>query len=183
MFISISQAAVGGDRLQQTKANVTRVHEFMRTMPGFRWAMLLDSLETPGSLAAVSMWLSPQQASGQEGVSLGEGEETAGYDVTTARGSMTPASHMAVVEWEVGDGDLARFTNRWNAVYHRIEDRIGSRLLKDLATPGRFAGLHAVTDEANLNPEALGAPITEADGLSISPVAVRRYEVVELTEA
>ena len=183
MFISISRSTIADGHLDTTKANVARVHEFLRTMPGFRWAMLLDGLDAPRALAAVSMWLSPQQASAQEGVSLGDGEATRGFDVTTARGSMTPATHVAVVEWQVPDADAARFTTRWNAIYHHIEDRIGSRLLKDLDTPGLFVGLHAVTDESNLNPDALGATITDAEGLSVSPTAIRRYEVVSLVEA
>ena len=179
MYISITEAAVAD--VAETKANVERVHEFMREMPGFRWAMILRSIETPERLATVSMWLTPEQASEQEGTSMGAGEESRGFDVTTARGSMTPASHVAVVEWEVADEQASRFTNRWNAAYHAIEDRIGSRLLKDLITPGRFTGLHAVTDTANLNPEALSAALTDADGLSVMPIAVRRYEVASLT--
>ena len=182
MYISISRAAGPAADDAETRAEVSRIHEFMRTMPGFRWAMLLQSLETPGTLATASMWLSPEQATAQDGVTLGEGKETRGFDVTTARGSMTPATHIAVVEWQVPSDLTDRFSNRWNAAYHRIEDRIGSRLLRDLATPGLYAGLHAVTDEANLNPEALGAAITDENGLSVSSTAVRRYEVVVLTE-
>jgi hypothetical protein len=95
---------------------------------------------------------------------------------------MTPADYDAMVEWQVPDADAARFTTRWNAIYHHIEDRIGSRLLKDLDTPGLYAGLHVVTDESNLNPEAMGAPIADDAGLSVSPKAVHRYEVIALTE-
>ena len=182
MYISISQAATG-EHAEETKTNVARVHEFMGTMPGFRWAMVLSSLGTQDKLAAVSMWLSPDQASATEGATLGAGEETRGFDVATARGSMTPATQIAVVEWEVADEVIGRFSNRWNAAYHALEERIGSRLLKDLAAPGKYTGLHAVTDEANLNPEALGAALTDADGLSVSPIAVHCYEVVLLTEA
>jgi hypothetical protein len=182
MFISISRGGAAS-RVDEIKAEVARVHEFLRTMPGFRWAMLLDSLEAPGVLTAVSMWLSPQQASAQEGVSLGEGEATRGFDVTTARGAMTPATHLAVVEWQIPDADAARFTTRWNAVYHHIEERIGSRLLKDLQAQGMYAGLHAVTDETNLDLGLLSAPITDADGFSLTPGSVRRYRVLGVTEA
>ncbi len=182
MYIKRSEATISVDDLEEAKDKEGKVHEFLRTMPGFRWAMLLSSMEAPGRVAAVSMWLSPQQASSQDGNTLGATEETRGYDVATARGSMTPASHIALVDWVVADDLASRFTNRWNAAYHAIEDRIGSRLLKDLDAPGTYAGLHAVTDEANLNPEALAAAVTDAEGLSVSPTAIHRYEVLLLTE-
>jgi hypothetical protein len=96
---------------------------------------------------------------------------------------MTPATRFAIVEWRVPEGDAARFTNRWNAVYHAIEDRIGSRLLRDLGSPGSYAGLHAVTEAANLDVAILGGAVTDAGGLSLCPASVRTYEVVLLTEA
>ena len=181
MYISRSEAAIAEDRRDEVSTEVARVHEFMRTMPGFRWAMLAHSLETPGRFTAVSMWLSPAQASSQDGKILGT-TEARGYDVTTARGAMTPATHVALVDWQAGDDVAARFTSRWNAAYHAIEDRIGSRLLKDLDAPGHYAGLHAATDETNLDPEALGAGVRDAEGLSINPSAVHRFAVVLLTE-
>ena len=183
MYIKRSEATVAAGSLDELKENEARVHEFLRTMPGFRWAMLLQSLEQPGRIAAISMWLSPEQASPQDGNTLGESEETRGYDVTTARGSMTPASHVALVDWEVSPEFTDRFANRWNAAYHAIEDRIGSRLLRDLESPGLYAGLHAVTDDANLNPEALGGELKDSEGLSLKPGAIHRYEVVLLAEA
>jgi heme-degrading monooxygenase HmoA len=183
MYISVSEADVSPDLQEKAKAEVERVHEFMRTMPGFRWAMLLHSLEAPDRFASVSMWLTPDQASSQDGAVLGERRETAGYDVVTARGAMTPATHLAVVEWQVGDQVASRFANRWNAVYHAIEDRIGSRLLRDLQAPGRTAGLHAVTEEGNLDPKTLGAPLEADEGLVIGPASVQRYEVLLLAEA
>ena len=164
----------------EVKRSAAEAHESLRTKPGFRWAMLLRSLEAPGRLAGVSMWLSPEQASAGN---TGPADVDHAYDVATARGSMTPASHVAIVDWELAGADATRFTNRWNAVYHAIEDRIGSRLLRDLDAPGKFAGLHAVTDEANLNPEALGAAIADAEGLDVQPRAIHRYEVLLLTEA
>jgi hypothetical protein len=183
MYITHSEGDISSDHQDEAMAEVARVHEFMRTMPGFRWAMLLHSLDAPDRFAAVSMWLSPEQASAQDGKVLEATTEPKGYDVTTARGSMTPATHVALVGWQAGDDIAARFTNPWNAAYHAIEDRIGSRLLKDLATPGHYVGLHAVTDEGNLNPEALAAAVKDAEGLSVQPLAVHRYEVVLLTEA
>lgn len=179
MYISISRAAVAN--LDETAASVARVHEFMATMPGFRWAMVLRSLETPEELAAVSMWLTPEQASDQEKTSLGSKTESRGFDVATARGSMTPASHVALVEWEAPEEAATAFANRWNAVYHAIEDRIGSRLLQDMAAPGRYAGLHAVTAKANLDTGVLGAAVSDAQGLSVTPLAVHLYEVISLT--
>jgi hypothetical protein len=183
MYISRSEGSIGGERLEEAKAEVARVHEFMRTMPGFRWAMLLRSLVTPEHLAAVSMWTSPEQASTQDGAVLGAGDTATGYDVTTARGSMTPASHVVFVDWQVGADLAPRFTNRWNAAYHAVEDRIGSRLLRDLAAPGSYAGLHAVTDESKLGLDVLTATVNDAEGLSVGPLGVQRFEVLLLTEA
>jgi heme-degrading monooxygenase HmoA len=183
MYISRSETTIAAGHQDEAMTEVTRVHEFMRTMPGFRWAMLLKALDAPDRVAAVSMWTSPEQASEQEGAVLAAAGETRGYDVTTARGAMTPATHVAIVEWQVADEVAGRFTNRWNAAYHAIEDRIGSRLLRDLGSPGTYAGLHAVKAEAGLNPEYMGAPLTDGEGLSVRPVAVLRYEVVQLTEA
>lgn len=183
MYIKRSEATIDAADLEETKTSEARVHEFLRTMPGFRWAMLLGSLDTPGRLASVSMWLSPEQAPGPDASTLGAGEETHGYDVTTARGSMTPASQVALVDWQVGDDEAKRFTERWNAVYHAIEDRIGSRLMKDLEAPGRFAGLHVVTDAANLAHPTIEGELKDAQGFSVTPGAVHRYEVLLLTEA
>ena len=183
MYIKRSEATIDAGALEETKTSQARVHEFMRNMPGFRWAMLLRSVESPEKVAAVSMWLSPEQASDQDGDTLGANEVTHGYDVATARGSMTPASHIAVVDWHIDEALVSRFTNRWNAQYHAIEDRIGSRLLRDLEASGQYAGLHAVTDEAKLDAGTLGAAVTDAEGMSLTPGAIHRYEVVLLTES
>ena len=183
MYIKRSEATVSADSLEDTKASEARVHEFMRTMPGFRWAMLLRTFESPIRLAAVSMWLSPEQASAQDANTLGVDEETHGYDVATARGSMTPATHVAIVDWEVDDETASRFTDRWNAFYHAIEDRIGSRLLRDLDSPATYAGLHVMTDGSHLNPEMFGSPVSDADGMDVRPKGVRAFEVLLLTEA
>lgn len=180
MYISITRASVSSG-LEEARRNVARVHEFMAAMPGFRWAMVLRSLEAPGQLAAVSMWLTQEQASDQEGAALGTAAESRGFDVSTARGSMTPASHVALVEWQVADEEASRFATRWNAVYHAIEDRIGSRLLRDLAAAGRYVGLHAVTGEAKLDRGVLTAPVSDTEGLSVTPQAVHAYEVLDLT--
>jgi hypothetical protein len=129
------------------------------------------------------MWLSPEQASEQDGNTLGANESTHGFDVTTARGSMTPASHVVLVDWQVDDAMAPRFTTRWNAAYHAIENRIGSRLLRDLESPRQYSGLHAVTDEGKLDGIALDATVTDAEGMSLMPSGVRRFEVVLLTES
>jgi heme-degrading monooxygenase HmoA len=179
MYISRTAETVTESQQDEIKHSTAEAHEALRTKPGFRWAMLLRSLEAPDQLAGVSMWLSPDQATAG---GAGSADVDHAYDVATARGSMTPASHVAIVDWEVSRA-ADRFTNRWNAVYHAIEDHIGSRLLRDLDAPSKFAGLHAVTDEANLNPEALGAAITDAEGLDVRPIAIHRYEVLLLTEA
>ena len=183
MYISISEAEVVEDRQFDAQTEVDRVHDFLRTMPGFRWAMYLHSLDAPDRFAAVSMWLSPEQATAQDGAVLGSSTATRGYDVVTARGGMTPASHVAIVEWQVDAEIASGFSNRWNAAYHAIEDRIGSRLLKDLDTPGRHAALHAVTEESNLDARTLGAPVEVGEGVEVSPQSVHRYEVLLLKEA
>jgi hypothetical protein len=178
MYISMSDETVSLAQVGDVLKRVAETHDSMRGKRRFRWAMLLRRLDDAERLTTVMMWLSPEQAAA---VPLMGGSR--GYDVATARGSMTPATHVALVDWQVEEADATRFTNRWNAVYHAIEDRIGSRLLHDLDAPSMYAGLHAVTDEANLNPEALAAAVTDAEGLSVSPAAVHRYEVLRLTEA
>jgi len=181
MYIAMTQADLAVDVQDHAQAEIERVHEFVRQMPGFRWAMYLHSLDEPDRFASVSMWLTPEQASSQIGAVLGDAAQTRGYDVVTARGAMTPASHLALVEWRVGEADAAAFANRWNAVFHAIEDRIGSRLLRDLEAPGSLAGLHAVTAEGNLDAKTLGANIEDGE-LRVSPLSVHRYEVLSLAE-
>jgi hypothetical protein len=129
------------------------------------------------------MWLSPQQAPEAGPVTLDAAETRYGYDITTARGSMKPATHVAITDWRVDDAIAARFTGRWNAAYHAIEDRIGSRLMKDLESESTYAALHVMTDASHLNLEMFGAPLTDPEGLSVAPVAVAAFEVVLLTEA
>jgi hypothetical protein len=106
-----------------------------------------------------------------------------GYDVTTARGSMTPATVAAFVEWDINDANAKPFMDRWNAAYHHIEDRISSRLLRDLNASGRFAGFHIALSAEALTPDVLGAELREGETFAASPVMFDRYEVVLLTEA
>ncbi len=178
-----------------TSANLAlseALHAGMKSMPGFRWAMLLRSLDDVGKLAAVEMWQSPEEAaSWKESESRSQavaghpvqGGDDQGYDVTTARGAMTPATVAAMVEWEIDDIDAKLFTDRWNAAYHHIEDRISSRLLRDLAEPRRFAGFHVAQSGDALTPEILGAELREGETFAARPTAVARYDVVQLTEA
>ncbi len=163
-------------------AKVEAAHESRRGAEGFRWAMLLRSIDDATDYASVSMWLTPEHDQ-----TWREANETPapahGYDVTTARGSMTPASAVAIVDWPVRPAEVDRFAARWNAVYHAIENVIGSRLLRNLASPDSFAALHVVTDPERLDPAILSADLTDTEGLSIAPAFVQRFEVVLLTEA
>ena len=169
------------------------LHAGVKSMPGFRWAMLLRSIDDAGKMAEVGMWLTPEAASAwiesdvrSQAIAAHPGQEASdvyGYDVTTARGSMTPATVAAMVEWEIADTDTKAFTERWNAAYHHIEDRISSRLLRDLSQPSRFAGLHVAQSAAALTAEVLGAELREGETFSARPTAFDRYNVVLLTEA
>jgi len=156
-------------------AEAETAHAALRSAPGFRWAMVLRSAGDPSRLAAVAMWLKREDA-GNAGLPVQH------YDVATARGSMTPAAVVAIVDWQVDPANAAAFVNRWNAVYHAIEDRIGSRLLQDMDEPSRYAGLHVATSEANLKQDVLAAAI-EDGGPDVSPQAIERFDVISLVEA
>jgi heme-degrading monooxygenase HmoA len=169
------------------------LHSSMKTTPGFRWAMLLRSMDDPAKMGAVEMWLTPEAEAGwtaseSHGQALaahpeqGQGIEK-GYDVTTARGSMTPAMVAAIVDWEVDDAKAKTFTDRWNAAYHHIEDRISSRLGRHLSQPARFAGFHVAQATDALTHEVLGAELREGETFAARPTTFDRYDVVLLTEA
>lgn len=193
MFIAHSEFEVIDSDVGGHLALSEALHAGMKSMTGFRWAMLLRSMDDPGKMATVEMWLTPEAASAwTESEARRQARSTHpaqsesavhGYDVTTARGSMTPASVAAIVEWEIGAPDEKPFTDRWNAVYHHIEDRISSRLLRDLGRPDRFAGLHVAQSAATLTPEVLGAELREGESFAARPAALTRYDVVLLTEA
>ncbi len=153
-----------------------------RDAEGFRWAMLLRSTEDAASYTSVSMWLTPEheQSWRQAGDAPRAGH---GYDVTIARGSMTPATAVAIVDWRVQPAEADRFAARWNAAYHAIEDAIGSRLLRDLASPESLVALHVVAEPERLDQQILAATLRDAEGLAIAPAAVQRFDVVLLTEA
>jgi heme-degrading monooxygenase HmoA len=181
MYISRTEIAVKADEFALFKAATDAIHTEMHGADGFRWAMLLRSMDDANAYASIAMWLSPQHEEAWRNDA--EANSPAhGYDVTTARGTMTPATAVAIVDWRVDADLVARFTSRWNAVYHAIEDRIGSRLMQDLAAPTAYTAVHVVTDTANLKPDVLSAELTDPEGLAITPNAVTRYEVVLLTE-
>ena len=196
MYVSRSEVTVAGGREREFIAVNEAMHAEMRTMAGLRWAMLLRSIGHPGKLASVAMWLTREQAQAwrdsdsaaatydanqvQDMVSpLAPAPE---YDVATARGSMTPAAFAAIVDWKVDLASGPEFVNRWNAAFHAIEDRLGSRLLQDLSQPTHYAGLHVASHEADLVPETLAAEIEDAGGHRLQPAAIDRFEVVLLTE-
>ena len=108
---------------------------------------------------------------------------TMGYNVFTARGSMTPATFAAFVTWQVDVASSAGFVNRWNAFFHAIEDKLSSRLLQQLHQPVFFAGMHVVRNEEQLTAEVLAAEMKVADDLVLRPIAIDRFEVVLLTES
>src|SRR5688500_16861133 len=165
MYIAHSEFKVTDGDDRGYIAHHEALHARMRTMPGFRWAMLLRSMDDPGMMAAVEMWQTPEAAAAwKAGESHGQagaahpGQATGneqGYDVTTARGSMTPATVAAIVEWEIDDASAKAFTDRWNAAYHHIEDRVSSRLGRHLSRPARFAGFHVAQTADALTPEVL----------------------------
>ena len=63
---------------------------------------------------------------------------------------MTPATVAAIVDWEVDVERVKAFTERWNAAYHHIEDRISSRLGRHFSEPSAFAGVHVAQSAAAL---------------------------------
>jgi heme-degrading monooxygenase HmoA len=193
MYISIGQFTVAAGKASEATAASQTAHDAMRGLDGLRWAMLLHSTDDAAKFAAVSMWLTPEHAAAwRESAAAGSYAEVLhdtasdsaehGYDVTTARGAMTPASHAAIVEWEVEPERAAGFASRWNAAYHAVEDAIGSRLLQDLERPQRYVGLHVVTNDAALKSDVLMAEIKDREGPGLRPESVARFSVVLLTE-
>jgi hypothetical protein len=89
----------------------------------------------------------------------------------------------AIVEWEVDVEHARAFIDRWNAAYHHIEDRIGSRLGRHLSEPALFAAFHVAQSEAVLAQDVLGAELRLAENLAVRPASTDRYDVVMLTEA
>lgn len=160
----------------------TDAQEPCREAEGFRWSMLLRSTDDTTRLASVAMWLSPEHEIAWREAN-GSPIPTQRFDVSVARGSMTPAATVALVEWHPEPTQAARFSAHWNAVYHAIENIIGSRLLQDLESSSSYIGLHAVTDPGGLDSRTLSAELTDEEGLSVTPTAVDRFEVILLTEA
>jgi heme-degrading monooxygenase HmoA len=196
MYVARREVRVVGGKAREFRAFNETLHAGMKDMPGFRWAMLLRSMGYLGKMATVDMWQTYEQATAwAEGDTLLQAFTTQpvqgmvapigmaqGYDVATARGSMTPAAVAAIVEWEVDVEHAKAFMDRWNAAYHHIEDRIGSRLLRHLGEPTHFAGYHVAQSAAMLAPDVLGAELRLAENLAVRPATVDRYDVVMLTE-
>jgi heme-degrading monooxygenase HmoA len=193
MYISIRQFTVADGKASGLAAAAETPHALTRGVQGFRWAMLLRSSDDATKFAAVSMWLTPEAATSWAVGTIGAAFDSAitaaasdssfrEFDVATARGSMTPASHAAIVEWEVEPERAAGFASRWNAAYHAVEDAIGSRLLQDLEQPQRYVGLHVVTNDAALKSDVLTAEIKDREGPGLRPESVARFSVVLLTE-
>jgi len=193
MYIAHRNLKVTDGNTSGSLALSEALHAGMKSVPGFRWAMLLRSVDDPAKMAGVEMWQTPEAATAwaesegrSQAVAAHPGQETGdeqGYDVTTPRGSMTPATVAAIVQWEIDDASTKPFTDRWNAAYHHIEDRISSRLARHLRKPTRFAGFHVAQSAAALTPEVLGAELREGETFAARPTTVDRYDVVLLTEA
>ncbi len=182
MYISRSLITLQGESESDLLAKIEAAYASRRDADGFRWSMLLRSMDDAANFASVSMWLTPEQEQAWRNANAAPAPMH-GYDVTTARGSMTPAAAAALVDWQVDAAEAPRFAARWNAAYHAIEDVFGSRLLQDLESSATYAGFHVVTDRARLDPKILTAELTDADGLAVTPLAVQRFDVVLLTEA
>jgi heme-degrading monooxygenase HmoA len=182
MYISRSIITLQDESERELIEKVDEVHASRQTADGFRWSMLLRSAEDPSSFVSVSMWLTAENEEAWREAN-GAPLPPHRYDVATARGSMTPASSVAIVDWQVEPDLAARFAARWNAAYHAIEDKIGSRLLQDLGSETTYAGLHVATDPAALDPKVLSAGLTDDEGLEVTPLAVEFFDVVLLTEA
>jgi hypothetical protein len=163
-------------------APVEAAHASRKGAEGFRWTMLLRPLDGEGECVSLAMWLRPEHDQAWREVNEVPGPMR-GYDVTTARGAMTPAAAVALVEWRLGETEAASFANAWNAYYHAIEDVFGSRLLQDLADPSAYTGLHVVTNAERLDTAVLAAELSLSAGLSLAPSSVQRFEVLLLTEA
>ena len=196
MYIARREVRVVGGKAREFMAFNEALHAGMTAMPGFRWGMLLHSMGYPGKMATIDMWQTRQQAQAWSESETQLAAFTAnpiqgivvpigmahGYDVVTARGSMTPAPVAAIVEWEVDVEHTKAFVDRWNAAYHHIEDRIGSRLGRHLSDPTSFAGVHVAQSEAALALDVLGGELRLAENLAVRPASVDRYDVVMLVE-
>jgi heme-degrading monooxygenase HmoA len=197
MYIARREVRVVGGKAREFVAFNEALHAGMKTMTGFRWGMLLRSMGYPGKMATIDMWQNRQHAQGWSDSEAQIAAFTAnpiqgivtpismahGYDVVTARGSMTPAPVAAIVEWGVDVEHAKTFVDRWNAAYHHIEDRIGSRLGRHLSDPTSFAAVHVAQSEAALALDVLGAELRLTENLAVRPASVDRYDVVMLTEA
>ena len=63
MYIARREVRVAGRQgVRQFRAFSEALHAGMKTMPGFRWGMLLRSMGYPGKMAAVEMWQTREQA-------------------------------------------------------------------------------------------------------------------------
>ena len=197
MYIARRELRVAGGKTAEFLTLNEALHTRMKAMPGFRWAMLLRSMGYPGKMASIDMWQTRQQAQDWSDSEVLSATFTAhptqgiaapigiahGYDVVTARGSMTPAPVAAIVEWEVDVEYGKAFVDRWNAAYHHIEDRVGSRLGRHPSHPMSFAGFHVALSEGALALDVLGGELRLAENLAVRPASVDRYDVVMLTEA
>lgn len=116
MFISIREVEMGLEGETALLTEQQAVHAGLRGRTGFRWAMLLRSLERPNGLLSVAMWQTPSHAADAEA----PGEPPAnGYDVVTARGAMTPAAFALLTRWQIEATQASGFVNAWNAAFSR----------------------------------------------------------------
>ncbi|HEX5368833.1 MAG TPA: antibiotic biosynthesis monooxygenase [Dehalococcoidia bacterium] len=194
MYIAIRKITVDANKTSDLTAAAESAHALTSGVEGFRWAMLLRSSDDATRFATVSMWLTTEAATswaiGAIGAAfdstltaVGSDSSFREFDVAMARGSMTPATYAVMVEWDVPSEDAAAFANRWNAVYHAVEDAIGSRLLRDLEQANRYVGFHVVTKQEALKSDAFVADIDAGEGVALKPVSMARYSVVLLGEA
>ena len=194
MYIAIRQIKVEAHKASDLTAAAQSAHELTRGVDGFRWAMLLRSVDDATRFAAVSMWLTQDAATDWGLGTIGAAYDSAitelasdsplrGYDVATARGAMTPAQYVVTVEWEVPPAAAAAFANRWNAMYHAVEDAIGSRLLRDLGQETHYVGMHSVMKQEVLKADTFVAEVDAGEGAALKPGSIARYSVVLLSEA
>ena len=176
MYVARHHLTVAPGQQSGLLAEVAATHAGLQSAPGFRWVMVLRSNDDPSRMAAVAMWLKREDAGNAD-------FPVQHYDVATARGSMTPAAVAALVDWSVDAAVAAAFVNRWNAAYHAIEDRIGSRLLQDMDDPAHYTGYHVSTSESALTPAVLGAAIKLDDGSEVGPEKFERFDIVSLVES
>ena len=194
MYIAIRQITVDAGKTSDLSAAAETALSLTRGVQGFRWSMLLRSVDDATRFAAVSMWLTPEAATDWAIGTIGAAYDSTitavasdsslcEFDVATARGSMTPAEYAVVVEWEVPPESVAVFSNRWNALYHAVEDAIGSRLLRDLEQANRYVGLHVVQKQDVLKSDAFVTAIEVGEDAMLKPESIARYSVVLLEEA